>query len=157
LLGREGMINKFCFIWPNSAFGFYWNRLHIYPLCRHSGSTNLGFTSHSKDEAIEVRWLAQGHKRGGPWRVSNTRRSDLFGSLDHAAPLPKTSSRFSRIQTTTLGDNDFKQHANLDRFAKLYLFMDCFLSCIWNINEETDAYLVPKWSQHSKTRTFPSN
>jgi hypothetical protein len=34
---------------------------------------NLGFTSHSKDEAIEVKWFAHGHKRGGPWRVSNPR------------------------------------------------------------------------------------
>jgi hypothetical protein len=32
----------------------------------HSGTRTLGFTSHSKDEAIEVKLLAQGHKRGGP-------------------------------------------------------------------------------------------
>jgi hypothetical protein len=36
---------------------------------------NLGFTSHSRDEAIEVKWLAQGRKRGGLWRVSNPRWS----------------------------------------------------------------------------------
>jgi hypothetical protein len=30
---------------------------------------NLGFTSDSKNEAVEVKWLAQGQKRGGPWRV----------------------------------------------------------------------------------------
>jgi hypothetical protein len=35
-------------------------------MCWHSGTKNLGFTSHSKDEAIKVKWLAQGHKRGGP-------------------------------------------------------------------------------------------
>jgi hypothetical protein len=69
----------------NSDIGWlYWRRgvhgrLHIYPLCgdsclpwhRHSGTSSLGFTSHSKDEAIEVKWLSQGHKRGGQWRVSN--------------------------------------------------------------------------------------
>jgi hypothetical protein len=57
---------------------------HLPPLCgifclpwhRHSGTRNLCFTSHSKDEEIEVKWLAQGHKRGGLWRVKNPRCSD---------------------------------------------------------------------------------
>jgi hypothetical protein len=31
-----------------------------------SGIRSLGFTSHSEDEAIKVKWPAQGHKRGGP-------------------------------------------------------------------------------------------
>jgi hypothetical protein len=46
-----------------------------------------GFSS--KDEAIEVMWLAQGRKRGGPWRVLNPRCSDHelhTLPLDYATP-----------------------------------------------------------------------
>jgi hypothetical protein len=51
------------------------------PWHRHFGARNLSFTSHSKDEAVKVKWLARGHKQGGPWWwVSNPQ------CLDHAAP-----------------------------------------------------------------------
>jgi hypothetical protein len=38
------------------------------PWHRHSSTRNLGFTSHSRDEAIKVKWLAQGRV---PWWILN--------------------------------------------------------------------------------------
>jgi hypothetical protein len=63
----------------NSVFcSLFWvhSRLHIYP-CRiislpwhrHSGKRNLGFMSHLKDKAIEVKWLALGHKQFSPHKI----------------------------------------------------------------------------------------
>jgi hypothetical protein len=37
------------------------------------------YTSHSKGGAIEVKWIPQNHKRGGPWRVLT---HYFFKSLD---------------------------------------------------------------------------
>jgi hypothetical protein len=58
----------------NSDFGYieegestagYTFGIFCLPWHKHAGTRNLDFTSHSKDEAIEVKLLAQGHKRGG--------------------------------------------------------------------------------------------
>jgi hypothetical protein len=58
---------------------FFWKKLdneallHIYPvwdLLLTFRNKESRFTSHSKDEAIEIKWLAQGLKQGGPWWVS---------------------------------------------------------------------------------------
>jgi hypothetical protein len=62
----------------------------------------LDFTFTSNDAALEVKWLAQGHKQGGMWRVSNPRCSDHeFNSLTTGPHCPKWSNdsgfvRFSK-------------------------------------------------------------
>jgi hypothetical protein len=68
--------------WPRRGRGVYILSCGIFslPWHRYSGTRNFGFTSHSKDEAIEVKWLAQGHNRGGPWWVLNPRCSDTLAS-----------------------------------------------------------------------------
>jgi hypothetical protein len=55
------------------------------PWHRHSGKRNYGFTSHSKDEETEVKWLAQGQKL--IWR--NIVRRDFFYTLVSALEFLK--------------------------------------------------------------------
>jgi hypothetical protein len=69
-------------------------RIFCLPWHRHACTRNLGFTSHSKYEAIEVKRLAQDHKRGGQWRVLNPRCSDQ--KSDTLTTRPRRSSESSR-------------------------------------------------------------
>jgi hypothetical protein len=71
------------------------------PWHRHSGR-NVGFTFHSKDEAIEVKWLAQGHKRGGPWQVSNPKCLDHeFDALTTRPCRPAATYEINQAETVS--------------------------------------------------------
>jgi hypothetical protein len=74
------------------------------PAWHRNSGTRISVLHLIKDEAIKdtLKWLAQGHKRGGPWHVSNPRYSNHETPLDHATSFTDLGSDNPKTYTKPL-------------------------------------------------------
>jgi hypothetical protein len=82
------------------------------PWHRHPGTRNLSFTSHSKDEAIEVKRLAQGHKWGILWQVLNPRCQTTYQNRNSITICKQRPQLWKATWESQLSKSPHQTHPN---------------------------------------------